>query len=69
MPDKTTIRAHHVSPSASRPPYDDPDLMDEWNSLEDPEDRADYLEAVQALADLNEEELVSWEDVKAELGY
>jgi len=37
--------------------------------LEDPEDRADYLEAVQALADLDEEELTPWEDVKAELGY
>lgn len=43
--------------------------MEEWTALENPEDRADYLDALQTLAGLEEEDLSSWEDVKAELGY
>jgi hypothetical protein len=69
MPDKTTVKTHEDSPSGPPPPLDDPDLLEEWTALDDPEDRADYLEAVQTLAELDEEELCSWEDVKAELGH
>jgi hypothetical protein len=69
MPDKTTVKADEGSPANTRPPLDDPDLLKEWSALEDPEDRADYLTAAQALAELDEDELVPWEDVKAELGY
>jgi hypothetical protein len=69
MPDKTISKADEDSPSAIRPLFDDPDLLEEWNALADPEDRADYLEALQTVADLDEEELCSWEDVKAELGF
>ena len=32
------------------------------------EDRLDYLEACEVLADSKEEDLVSWEDVKAQYG-
>jgi hypothetical protein len=69
MPDKTTVKPDEGSTTDFRPPFDDPDLMEEWTALENPEDRADYLDALQTLAELEEEELSSWEDVKAELGY
>jgi len=69
MTDKSTVKALESSPSDLRPPFGDPDLMEEWDALDDPEDRSDYLEAVQALAELDEEELSTWEDVKTELGY
>ncbi|MGB6067234.1 MAG: hypothetical protein WBG50_20700 [Desulfomonilaceae bacterium] len=69
MSDRTIAETGKNSSSDRRPPLDDPELLEELAALDDPEDRADYLEALDALADLNEEELCSWEDVKAELGH
>jgi len=69
MPDETDAQTDEGSPQHIHPLSDDPDLFEEWSALEDPEDRADYLEAVRALAELDEDELVPWEDAKTELGY
>jgi hypothetical protein len=71
MADGITTKAGNGTYSGTepRPDIKDPDLLREYESLETPEDRADFLEAVQTLAELDEDELVPWEDVKAELGY
>ena len=47
----------------------DPKLLKEWESLTDPEDRADFLEALAALDEVERDGRVSWEELKAELGF
>jgi|GEM_PF-1075712 len=56
-------------PTGTHPPLDDPDLIEEWEALDDPQDRADYLEALESIEETQEEDLASWEEVKAELGF
>jgi hypothetical protein len=53
----------------SMPDIKDPKLLKEWESLTDPEDRADFLEALAALDEVERDGTVSWEEVKAELGF
>jgi hypothetical protein len=53
----------------SVPAIKDPELLKEWESLTDPDDRADFLEALAALEEVERDGTVSWEELKAELGF
>jgi hypothetical protein len=54
---------------SSLPDIKDPELLKELESLTDPDDRADFLEALAALEEVERDGTVSWEELKAELGF
>jgi hypothetical protein len=46
----------------------DPEVLAEYNALDDPEDREDLLEALRVIDQTREEEYIPWEEVKNEIG-
>lgn len=46
----------------------DPELQREFDQLETEEDRQDFLEALEALGEVEREGTVSWESLKSDLG-
>jgi hypothetical protein len=46
----------------------DPELQEEFNSLETEEDKQDFLDALEALEEVEREGSVSWDRLKNDLG-